>query len=65
LPGTRSRIGQIASQRRSSVPDWVGWLLVGSMLLILVATAVAQDIPPLVYYGPTLLAGVMLYLHRP
>jgi hypothetical protein len=50
---------------RSSVPDWVGWLLVGSMVLILVATAVARDTVPLVYYGPTLVAGVMLYLHRP
>jgi hypothetical protein len=50
---------------RSSVPDWVGWLLVGSMVLILVATAVARDNVPLVYYGPTLVAGVMLYLHRP
>ena len=35
------------------------------MVLILVATAVARDIPPLVYYGLTLVAGVMLYLHRP
>jgi hypothetical protein len=50
---------------RSSGPDWVGWLLVGSMVLILVATAIARDIPPLVYYGPTLVVGVMLYLHRP
>lgn len=50
---------------RSSVPDWVGWLLVGSMVLILAATAAARDIPPLVYYGPTLVAGVMLWLHRP
>lgn len=50
---------------RSSVPDWAGWLLVGSMALILVVTAVARDIPPLVYYGPTLVVGLVLYLHRP
>lgn len=46
---------------RSPLPDWVGWLLIVSMLFFLIVTAVFRDIPPLVYYVPTLVTGVMLY----
>jgi hypothetical protein len=49
----------------SALADWVGWMLIGSMLLILIVTAVSRDIPPLVYYLPTLVAGVMLYRQAP
>lgn len=46
---------------RSPLPDWVGWLLIVSMVLLLIATALFRDIPPLLYYIPTLVTGVMLY----
>jgi hypothetical protein len=46
---------------RSPLPEWVGWLLIGSMVLVLIATAIFRDIPPGVYYLPTLVTGVMLY----
>lgn len=42
------------------LPDWVGWMLIGTMAFFLVLTAVLRDIAPFVYYVPTLVVGVML-----
>ncbi len=48
----------------SALPQWVGWLMIGSMALFFVLTVIFRDIPPLVYYVITLLTGVMLYGHN-
>jgi hypothetical protein len=45
----------------SALPQWVGWLMVGSMALFFVLTMILRDIAPFVYYVITLLTGVMLY----
>ncbi len=49
---------------RSALPQWVGWLMIGSMVLFLVLTVIVRDMAPLVYYVITLLTGVMLYGHN-
>lgn len=46
---------------RSALPQWVGWLMIGSMVLFFVLTVIFRDMVPLVYYLITLLTGVMLY----
>jgi hypothetical protein len=49
----------------SSLPDWVGWMLIAGMALFLIVTVVTRDMVPLVYYLPTLVAGVMIYVRAP
>lgn len=41
---------------------WVGWTLIGTMAVILVATLIAGDMVPAVYYLVALLPGAMLLL---
>ena len=48
---------------RSALPQWIGWLVIGSMALFFVLTLIFRDMVPLVYYLITLLIGVMLYGH--
>ena len=49
---------------RSALPQWVGWTVIGSMVLFLVLTLSFGDMVPLVYYLITLLMGVKLYRGR-
>lgn len=49
---------------RSALPQWVGWLVIGSMVLFFVLTLILRDMVPLFYYMITLLTGVMLYGHN-
>jgi hypothetical protein len=44
------------------LPPWVGWVLMGSMAAVLVATVIAHDMVPAVYYLVALLPGTMLLL---
>ncbi len=46
---------------RSGLPQWVGWVVIGSMVLFFVLTLIFRDMVPLVYYLITLLTGVTLY----
>ena len=48
----------------SSLPAWVGWVVVISMVLMLVLTFVLGDTVPLVFYLVTLLVGVVLLTQR-
>ena len=50
-----------AALLRTELPQWVGWLLIGSMALFFVLFIILRDLPPLLYYLPTLTAGIMLY----
>jgi hypothetical protein len=50
---------------RSTLPRWVGWVMIGSMGLFVLLTVILRDIPPFVYYVITLLTGVMLYAYQP
>ena len=49
---------------RSALRPWVGWLVIGSMVLFFVLTRILRDMVPLFYYVITLLPGVMLYGHN-
>ncbi len=44
------------------LPTWVGWTVVGTMAVVLVATVIAGDMVPAVYYLVALLPGTMLIL---
>ncbi|RXZ66905.1 hypothetical protein [Agromyces albus] len=44
----------------SPYPDWLGWVVVVGMALLVVVTIVLGDIPPLFFYLVTLLAGVVI-----
>jgi hypothetical protein len=41
---------------------WVGWTMIGAMAVIVVATLIAGDMVPAVYYLVTLLPGTMLLI---
>lgn len=43
------------------LPDWTGWLMIGSMVLFFLLTIIFKDMPPFVYYIITLVTGVMIY----
>ena len=44
----------------SDLPTWIGWMLIGSMVLLLVLTLIYRDMPPLMFYLVTLIAGIAL-----
>lgn len=45
----------------SGIPQWVGWVVIGSMALFFVLTLIYRDMVPAVYYLITLLTAVLLY----
>ena len=45
---------------RSDLAPWIGWMLIGSMVLLFVLTLIYRDIPPLMFYLVTLIAGIAL-----
>ena len=53
-----------AALLRSALRGWVGWLVIGGMVLFFVLTLIMRDMVPLFYYVITLLTGVMLYGHN-
>jgi hypothetical protein len=42
----------------SDLPRWIGWILIGSMVLLFVVTLIYRDVPPLLFYLATLIAGI-------
>jgi hypothetical protein len=44
----------------SDLPSWIGWMLIGSMVLLFVLTLIYRDMPPLMFYLVTLIAGIAL-----
>jgi hypothetical protein len=46
---------------RMGLPEWTGWLMIGSMTLFFILTVIFRDMPPFVYYIITLVTGVMIY----
>ena len=50
-----------AALLRIGLLQWVGWMLIGSMALFFVVWIISRDLPPLIYYLPTVIAGIMLY----
>ena len=45
---------------RSDLPMWIGWMLIGSMMLLFVLTLIFHDIVPLMFYLVTLISGIAL-----
>jgi hypothetical protein len=45
----------------SALPRWPGWLMLGSAALLFIVTVITGDMPPFLYYLPTLVAGIVLY----
>ena len=39
---------------------WIGWMLIGSMMLLFVLTLIFHDMVPLMFYLVTLISGVAL-----
>ena len=39
---------------------WIGWMLVGSMMLLFVLTLIFYDMAPLMFYLVTLISGIAL-----
>jgi len=46
---------------RMGLPEWSGWLMIGSMVLFFLLTVIFRDMPPFVYYAITLVIGVLMY----
>lgn len=46
---------------QTSTPRWVGWLLIGAAVVLLIVFLIYRDLPPFIYYVLTLILGVMLY----
>jgi hypothetical protein len=44
----------------SDLPRWIGWMLIGSMVLLFVLTLIYRDMVPLMFYLVTLIAGIAL-----
>jgi hypothetical protein len=44
----------------SDLPSWIGWMLIGGMVLLFVLTLIYRDMPPLMFYLVTLIAGIAL-----
>ena len=44
----------------SVLPSWIGWMLIGSMVLLFVLTLIYRDMPPLMFYLVTLIVGIAL-----
>jgi hypothetical protein len=45
---------------RSDLPSWIGWMLIGSMVLLFVLTLIYRDVAPWGFYLVTLIAGITL-----
>jgi hypothetical protein len=45
---------------RSDLPIWIGWMLIGSMMLLFVLTLIFHDMVPLMFYLVTLISGIAL-----
>ena len=45
---------------RGYQPTWIGWMLIGSMVLLLVLTLIFRDMPPLMFYLVTVILGIAL-----
>jgi hypothetical protein len=45
---------------RSDLAPWIGWMLIGSMVLLFALTLIYRDMPPLMFYLVTLIAGIAL-----
>jgi hypothetical protein len=45
----------------SALPRWPGWLMAGGAVFLFIVTVITGDMPPFVYYLPTLIAGVIFY----
>jgi hypothetical protein len=45
---------------RSDLPSWIGWMLIGSMVLLFVLTLIYRDVAPFWFYLVTLIAGITL-----
>jgi hypothetical protein len=46
---------------RSDLPMWIGWMLIGSMVLLFVLTLIFRDMVPLMFYLATLITGIALF----
>ena len=42
----------------SDLPSWIGWMLIAGMVLLFVLTLIYRDMPPLMFYLVTLIAGI-------
>jgi len=42
----------------SDLLSWIGWMLIGSMVLLFALTPIYRDMPPLMFYLVTLIAGI-------
>ena len=45
---------------RGDLAMWIGWMLIGSMVLLFVLTLIFRDMPPLMFYLVTLILGIAL-----
>jgi hypothetical protein len=45
---------------RGDLAMWIGWMLIGSMVLLFVLTLIIRDMPPLMFYTVTLILGIAL-----
>ena len=45
---------------RSDLPKWIGWILIGSMVLLFVLTLIYRDVAPFWFYLVTLIAAIAL-----
>jgi hypothetical protein len=45
---------------RGDLAMWIGWMLIGSMVLLFVLTLIFRDMPPLMFYTVTLILGIAL-----
>jgi hypothetical protein len=45
---------------RSTLPGWVGWMLIGGSIFFFVAFIILKDMPPFVYYILTILTGIII-----
>ena len=45
---------------RGDLAMWIGWMPIGSMVLLFVLTLIFRDMPPLMFYTVTLILGIAL-----
>ena len=50
---------------KSGLSVWVGYMMIGSMILFFILTIIFRDMPPFVYYIITLITGVMIWRTDP
>jgi hypothetical protein len=49
---------------RSTLPGWVGWVLIGGSLLFFLVYLILKDMPPFAYYILTLSTGIMMVIRK-